>query len=400
MTLVAQRLQRIAASPTLAMTKLSFELKAQGRSIITLSQGEPDFHTEPHVAEAGIQAIRENRTKYTAVDGMPGYKQAIIRKFARDNGLHFTPEQVIVSSASKTILFNAALALIDPGDEAIIPAPYWVSYPDIVAAAEGVPVFVDCAQDDGFRLQPQALEAAITPRTKLLILCSPCNPTGAVYREQDFRALAEVLARHPRVVVMVDEIYEHLVYDGLKSPSFAACAPELQDRIITVNGMSKGYAMTGWRLGFAGGPKEVIRAIATMQSQNTSSPNEISQLAAIAALDGPQDFIARNQRLFQERRDVAVAMLNAIAGLHCRTPEGAFYIFCSCAGVIGKRAPGGQRIESDTDFVYALLEHEGVAAVPGAAFGASPFFRISYALSLQTMQEAVRRIQRFCEALQ
>jgi aspartate aminotransferase len=399
MTFIAQRLDRIAASPTLAMTKLSFELKAQGRNIITLSQGEPDFHTEPHVAEAGIQAIRANRTKYTAVDGMPEFKQAIRAKFRRDNGLDFEQDQIIVSSASKTILFNAALAIVNPGDEVIIPAPYWVSYPDIARVAEGTPVYVDCRQENGFRMQPQDLEAAITPRTRLLILCSPCNPTGAVYGAADLKALGDVLARHPQVFVIVDEIYEHLVYDGLKSPSLAACAPQLASRILTVNGMSKGYAMTGWRLGFAGGPKEVVKAISTMQSQNTSSPNEISQIAAIEALNGPQEFIERNKALFQERRDLAVSMLNAIPGLRCVKPEGAFYIFCRCEGLIGKRTAQGKRIETDSDFVFALLEQEGVAAVQGEAFGMSPFFRISYALSTDTMREAITRIQRFCASL-
>jgi len=400
MTFVAQRLGRIAASPTLAMTKLSFELKAQGRDIITLSQGEPDFHTEPHVAEAGIEAIRQKQTKYTAVDGMPEFKRAIAEKFRRDNGLSFDKEEIIVSSASKTILFNAALAVVNPGDEVLVPAPYWVSYPDIARIAEGVPVYVACRQEDGFRMQPAALEAAITPRTRMLILCSPCNPTGAVYSADDLRSLGEVLARHPQVFVMVDEIYEHLVYDGIKSPSFAACAPQLAGRVLTVNGMSKGYAMTGWRLGFAGGPKKVIQAISAMQSQNTSSPNTISQIAATVALNGPQDFIARNQALFQERRDLAVEMLNAIPGLHCSKPEGAFYIFCRCEGVIGKRTAAGRRIENDSDFVFALLEQEGVAAVQGAAFGMSPFFRISYALSLDTMREAIQRIGRFCASLE
>lgn len=399
MTFVAQRLDRISASPTLAMTKLSFELKAQGRSIITLSQGEPDFHTEPHVSEAGIRAIRENRTKYTAVDGMPEFKQAIVDKFRRDNGLQFDQDQVVVSSASKTILFNAALAVVNPGDEVIIPAPYWVSYPDIARVAEGVPVYVQCCQEDGFRIQPRDLEAAITPRTRMLILCSPCNPTGAVYSADQLKALGEVLLRHPHVFVMVDEIYEHLVYDGLKTPSMAACVPALAGRILTVNGMSKGYAMTGWRLGFAGGPWDVVKAIVTLQSQNTSSPNEISQIAAIEALNGPQEFIERNKALFQERRDLAVAMLNDIPGLYCTTPEGAFYIFCRCEGVIGKSTAKGQCIQTDSDFVFALLEQEGVAAVQGEAFGMSPFFRISYALSIDTMREAITRIAQFCRSL-
>jgi len=399
MTFIAQRLDLIAASPTLAMTKLSFDLKAQGRNIITLSQGEPDFHTEPHVSEAGIQAIRANRTKYTAVDGMPEFKVAIAEKFRRDNGLDFKSEQIIVSSASKTILFNAALAIINSGDEVIIPAPYWVSYPDIARVAEGKPVYVNCRQENGFRMRPQDLEAVITPRTRMLILCSPCNPTGAVYSVEDLKALGEVLERHPQVFVVVDEIYEHLVYGGLKSPSLAACAPQLAERTLTVNGMSKGYAMTGWRLGFAGGPKEIIKAIATMQSQNTSSPNEISQIAAIAALNGPQQFIERNKTLFQQRRDLAVSMLNAIPGLRCVTPDGAFYIFCSCEGAIGKSTSQGKRIETDGDFVFALLDQEGVAAVQGEAFGMSPFFRISYALSVDTMREAITRIGRFCASL-
>lgn len=399
MSFVADRLGRIIASPTLAITKLSFELKAQGRSIITLSQGEPDFHTEAHVSEAGIRAIQENRTKYTAVDGMPELKDAIARKFRRDNGLEFARDQIIVSSASKTILFNAALAVVNPGDEVIIPAPYWVSYPDIARVADGVPVYVECHQADGFRMRPEALEAAITPCTRMLILCSPCNPTGAVYSAAQLADLGAVLQRHPQVFVMVDEIYEHLVYDGIKSPSLAACVPVLGERILTINGMSKGYAMTGWRVGFAGGPGDVVDAIATMQSQNTSSPNEISQLAAIAALDGPQDSIERNKATFQQRRDLAVAMLNDIPGLRCRKPDGAFYIFCSCAGVIGKRTVSGRTIATDSDFVHALLEQEGVAVVMGDAFGMSPFFRMSYALSIDTMRDALQRIERFCRSL-
>lgn len=399
MRFVADRLSQVKSSPTLAMTKLSFELKAAGRDVITLSQGEPDFDTEDNVSEAGILAIREHRTKYTAVDGDPALKRAIARKFARDNDLDYRPDEIIVSSGSKAILFNAVMAIVNPGDEVIIPAPYWVSYPDMVRIAGGEPVFVTCAQNNQFRLLPEDLEAAITPRTRMLILCSPNNPSGAAYGKADLRALADVLLRHPHVFVVVDEIYEHLVYDGLKSVSLAASDPGLRDRVLTVNGMSKGYAMTGWRIGFAGGPADVVKTLSTLQSQNVSCPSTIAQAAAIEALDGPQDFIGRNQATFRERRDLVVSMLNRCVGLSCHAPEGAFYVFASCAGCIGRRTPEGGFIDSDEDFVVALLKAEGVAAVHGGAFGLSPYFRISYALSLGEMRDAMERIQRFCASL-
>jgi aspartate aminotransferase len=389
----------MSPSPTISMTKRSFELKEAGMDIITFSQGEPDFDTPEHAEEAGVAAIRAHFTKYTAVDGMAAMKAAVQRKFKRDSGLDFAADEITVSSGSKIILYNAIMATVDAGDEVIIPAPYWVSYPDMVRLADGEPVFVTGPQNNGFRMRAEDLEQAITPRTRMLILNSPNNPSGAAYSVSDLQALADVLLRHPQVIVLTDEIYEHLLYDGFKTASIAAVEPRLADRTITSNGMAKGYGMTGWRIGFAGGPRELIRAIANLQSQNVNAPNTISQHASIAALDGPQDFLRERVAVYRERRDFAVDRLNAVPGLTCHRPEGAFYLFPNCAGIIGKRTPDGRLIETDEDFVMALLDAQGVAAVHGSAFGLSPYFRIAYALSMDELEEGLSRIARFCASL-
>ena len=396
---LSRRIQRMSPSPTISMTKRSFERKAAGMDIITLSQGEPDFDTPAHAEEAGIEAIRAHFTKYTAVDGMPELKAAIQRKFRRDNGLDFALEQITVSGGSKIVLYNAIMATVDPGDEVVIPAPFWVSYPDMVKLADGVPVFVTGPRNNGFRMRPEDLEQAITPRTRMLILNSPNNPSGAAYPASEFRALAEVLLAHPQVIVLTDEIYEHLVYEGFESASIAAVEPRLAERTITCNGMAKGYGMTGWRIGFAGGPSELIRAIVNLQGQNVNAPSTIAQYASVAALDGPQAYLRERAAVYCQRRDVAVDRLNAIPGLACHRPEGAFYVFPSCAGMMGTRTPDGRLIETDEDFVLALLDAEGVATVHGSAFGLSPYFRISYALSMDELEEGLSRIARFCATL-
>lgn len=396
---LSRRVQQMSPSPTLSMTKRANELKAAGMDVIALSLGEPDFNTPKHAEQAGIDAIRAHFTKYTAVDGMAQMKAAIQRKFQRDSGLNFAADEITVSSGSKIVLYNAIMATVDSGDEVIIPAPYWVSYPDMVKLADGVPVFVTGAQTNGFRMRPEALQQAITPRTRMLILNSPNNPSGAAYSAHDLKALASVLLRHPRIVVLTDEIYEHLVYDGFQTASIAAVEPRLADRTITCNGMAKGYGMTGWRIGFAGGPRALIRAIADLQSQNVNAPNTISQYASVAALDGPQDYLRERVALYKQRRDLAVDRLNAIPGLTCHRPEGAFYLYPHCAGIIGKRTADGQLIETDEDFVSALLDAQGVAAVHGGAFGLSPYFRISYALSTDELEEGLSRIARFCATL-
>ena len=396
---LSSRVRAVRPSPTLAMASVSRRLREAGRNIIILSIGEPDFDTEDHIKAAGIAAIQRNETKYTEVSGTKALKQALIGKFQRDNGLTYRPDQIIVSSGLKLILYNAIFATVEPGEEIIIPAPYWVSYPDIAALAEAKPVFVPCHERNGFRLAPEDLAAAITPKTRMLILNTPSNPSGAAYSARDLAALGAVLARHPNVLVMTDEIYEHLVYDGFKPASFAAAVPELYDRTITTNGMSKGYVMTGWRLGFAAGPAAIIQAIDTLQSQTLGCASSIAQAAAVAALTGDQTYMARNNRAFQERRDLAVEWLNSTPGLTCRKPEGSFYLYPGCAGVIGRTTASGQRLATDEDFVMALLEAEGVAAVHGGAFGHSPYFRISYALAKSELAEALKRIERFCRSL-
>ncbi len=399
MSFLAQRLGRIKPSPTIGVTQKAAELKAAGRDVIGLGAGEPDFDTPDHIKQAAAEAIARGETKYTAVAGTLELRQAICAKFKRENQLDYTPNQVTVGCGGKQTIFNALLATLDEGDEVIIPAPYWVSYPDIVLLAEGTPVIVPCGAERGFKLDPEALDRAITRHTKWVILNSPSNPTGAGYSEIELSQICQVLLRHPRVWLMTDDIYEHVIYDDFRFTTPAQVEPRLYDRTLTINGCSKAYSMTGWRVGWGAGPKPLIDAMNMIQSQSTTHTSSISQAAAVAALNGPQDFIAANNAMFRERRDMVVAALNKAAGLNCSRPEGAFYVYPSCAGVIGKVTPEGKRIESDDDFVTYLLEAEGVACVQGSAFGLSPFFRISYATATAKLEEACRRIQRACAAL-
>jgi aspartate aminotransferase len=399
MGFIAEALNRIQPSATIAITGKALALKAEGRDIIGLSAGEPDFDTPDNIKDAAIAAIRKGFTKYTAVDGIPELKSAIKAKFKRENGLDYEPGQISVGTGGKQVLFNALVATLNGGDEVIIPAPYWVSYPDIVRFAGGVPVFVETRAEDGFKLTPEALDGAITARTKWLIFNSPSNPTGAAYSHDDLKKLTDVLLRHPHVWVLTDDIYEHLVYDDFRFVTPAEVEPGLYERTLTMNGVSKAYCMTGWRIGYGAGPAALIKAMAKLQSQSTSNPSSISQWAAVEALNGPQDFIAANNKVFKERRDLVVSMLNQASGLSCPSPEGAFYVYPSCAGAIGRKAPSGKVIGNDEDFVGALLDAEGVAAVHGAAFGSSPFFRISYATATEALVDACERIQRFCAAL-
>jgi aspartate aminotransferase len=399
MAFLADRLARVKASPTMAITALATELKAAGRDIIGLSVGEPDFDTPDNIKEAAIKAIHGGDTKYTVFDGRMELKEAVAAKFKRENGLDYEPTQVSVSSGGKQVLYNAMVATLNPGDEVIIPAPYWVSYPEMVLLADGNPVPVACPQNYGFKLRPEDLDAAITSKTKWLILNSPSNPTGAAYTEADLRAVADVLLKHPQVWVMTDDMYEHLVYDDFEYKTIAQVEPRLYERTLTVNGVSKAYCMTGWRIGYGAGPKPLIKAMGAIQSNSTANPCSISQAAAIEALNGPQDFIAPNNAKFKERRDLVVAALNKIPGLHCPRPEGAFYVYPSCAGLLGKKTPQGDLIKTDEDFVKYLLAAEGVAVVHGDAFGLAPHFRISYATSTEILQEAMRRIDRACRAL-
>ncbi|MBM3544657.1 MAG: pyridoxal phosphate-dependent aminotransferase [Alphaproteobacteria bacterium] len=399
MGLVARTLERVKPSPTMAITAKARELKAAGFDVIGLGAGEPDFDTPDNIKQAAIKAIERGETKYTAVDGIPELKRAIADKFKRENGLAYKPSEITVGSGGKQVLYNALLATLDPGDEVIIPSPYWVSYPDIVLLAGAEPVIVDTTAEDGFKLKPEVLAKAITPRTKWFIFNSPSNPTGAAYTRDEIKALTDVLVKHERVWVLSDDIYEHLVYDGFKFTTPAAIEPKLKDRTLTLNGVSKAFSMTGWRIGYGGGPEPLIKAIATLQSQSTSNPCSISQWASVEALEGPQDFLKDWVKAFQERRDLVVSMLNQAKGVECHKPEGAFYVYPSCAGTIGKTTREGKTIGNDEDFATALLEEEGVAVVHGAAFGLSPFFRISYATGIEALEEACRRIQRFCANL-
>jgi len=399
MPFLADRLDAIKPSPTIAVTGRARALKAEGRDIISMSVGEPDFDTPDHIKAAAIAAIQSGDTKYTDVDGTVALKKAICEKFKRENNLDYKVENITVGTGGKQVLYNALMATLNVGDEVIIPAPYWVSYPDMVLLAEGTPVFVTCGENASFKLRPEALEQAITAKTKWLILNSPSNPTGAGYTKEELLALAEVLRRHPNVYVMTDDMYEHLGYDGWKFATIAEVAPDLIDRVLTVNGVSKAYAMTGWRIGYAGGPVSLIKAISKLQSQSTSNPSSISQAAALAALTGPMDFLEERNEKFRERRDLCVDLLNKAPGITCLKPEGAFYVYPSCAGVIGKKTKDGKTITNDSDFVLFLLESEGVAAVQGTAFGLEPYFRLSYATSTENVIEACRRIQRFCESL-
>ncbi|MGR3633587.1 MAG: pyridoxal phosphate-dependent aminotransferase [Limimaricola soesokkakensis] len=399
MPFLSDTLARVKPSPTIAMTNKAAELKAQGRDIIGLSAGEPDFDTPANIAEAGRRAIAEGKTRYTAVDGIPELKRAICAKFKRDNDLDYTPSEVSVGTGGKQVLYNALMATLNPGDEVIIPAPYWVSYPDMVLLAGGTPVTVACGIETGYKLTAETLEAAITPNTKWLLFNSPSNPTGAGYSHDELKALTDVLLRHDHVWVMTDDMYEHLAFGDFRFTTPAQVEPGLKDRTLTVNGVSKAYAMTGWRIGYAAGPEPLIRAMAKLQSQSTSNPCSVSQWAAVEALDGPQDFIAPNNAVFQRRRDLVVAGLNAAPGVTCPVPDGAFYVYPDISGCIGKTSAGGTVIADDEAFATALLEEEGVAVVFGAAFGLSPNFRVSYATSDAALEEACGRIRRFCEGL-
>lgn len=399
MSIVAKRFSAMKPSPTVSIAQKARDLKDAGRDILSLSVGEPDFSTPDHVIEAAKKALDDGMTRYTAVNGVPELQDAIIAKFKRDNELEYERNEIHVSCGGKPVIFNAFMASLDPGDEVIIPAPYWVSYPDIVEIFDGVPVVVNCPAEADFKITAAQLEAAITPKTKWLVLNSPSNPTGRCYTRADLEALGQVLLKHPNVWVLTDDIYEHLVYDDFEFFTIAQVVPELKSRTLTMNGMSKAYCMTGWRVGFAGGPKELIGAMTNIQSQNITHTAAVSQAASIAALNGPMDFLAENNKVFQERRDLAVGMLNQAAGLSCDTPEGAFYVYPSCKGLLGKKTPGGKVIENDEDFVIELLEAEGVAAVHGAAFGLSPHFRISYAVATDELEDACTRIQRFCGSL-
>ena len=389
-------LRRVKPSATLAATDKARELARQGKNIISLSVGEPDFDTPQNIKDAAIKAIHDGKTKYTNTDGIPELKAAICAKFERENGLSYKPSQINVSPGGKAVLFNAFTASLSAGDEVIIPTPYWVSYPDMVLMAGGEPVTVPTTLESGFKIQPGDLEAAITPRTKWLLINSPSNPSGGAYTRAELRALADVLLRHPQVWVLTDDMYEHLVFDDFEFTTLAQVEPALYERTLTMNGVSKAYAMTGWRIGYAGGPEPLIKAMEKVMSQTTSNACSISQWAAVEALNGTQEFIKPHARLFQERRDLVVSMLNQANGLKCPTPEGAFYVYPSCAGVIGRRSPTGKVIETDQDFVDQLLEVEGANAVYGAAFGLSPFFRVSYAASTERLEDACGRIQRFC----
>lgn len=399
MGIIANRLSAIKPSQTIAISAKARALAAEGKDIIGLSAGEPDFDTPDHVIEAAIAAMRAGETRYTDPDGTPELKAAVARKFKRDNNLDYAPSQVSIATGGKQILYNALMASLDEGDEVVIPAPYWVSYPDMVLLAGGTPVIVPCSQENRFILQPADLEAAIAPKTKWIIFNSPSNPTGAGYTHDDLKRITDVLMRHPHVWVMTDDMYEHLVYDDFKFCTPAEVEPGLYDRTLTVNGMSKAFCMTGWRIGYAAGPESLIKGMRTIQSQSTSNPNSIAQAASIAALDGPMEFLAANNEVFKARRDLVVSMLNQAPGINCHTPEGAFYVYPSVAGCIGKSTPSGKVIENDEDFVSELLGAEGVAAVHGAAFGLEPHFRISYATATELLDDACARIQRFCASL-
>ncbi|MEM8981011.1 MAG: pyridoxal phosphate-dependent aminotransferase [Pseudomonadota bacterium] len=399
MPFLSATLDAVQPSPTIAVSTKAQELKAAGHDVIGLGAGEPDFDTPDHIKAAGIEAINKGRTKYTAPDGMPELKDAIIAKFQRDNGLTYTRDQISVGNGGKQILYNALKATINPGDEVIIPAPYWTSYPDMVRMVGGTPVAVLAGQDQGFKMTPAQLEEAITPNTKWLIFNSPSNPTGAGYSRDELKALTDVLLKHPQVWIMTDDMYEHLVFDDFKFCTPAEVEPQLYERTLTCNGVSKAYAMTGWRIGYAGGPAHLIKAMKKVQSQATSNPCSISQWASVEALNGTHDFIAPNNKMFKRRRDLVVGMLNKAPGISCAVPDGAFYVYPSIKDCMGKTSKGGTLIDTDEAFATALLEEHGVAVVFGAAFGLSPYFRVSYATSDADLTEACTRIQAFCEGL-
>ena len=399
MSFLAARLSRVKPSATIAISAKANALKAAGKNVIALSFGEPDFDTPQNIKDAAIKAIQSGDTKYTAVDGTPKLKEAIVAKFKRENGLTYTTKQITVGTGGKQVLYNAFMATLSAGDEVIIPAPYWVSYPEMVLLAEGEPVIVPCTQETGFKLKAADLEAAITPKTKWVLLNSPSNPSGAAYTYDELKAITDVLVRHPHVWVLTDDMYEHLVYDDFKFFTPAQIEPSLYDRTLTMNGVSKAYCMTGWRIGYAGGPEKLIKAMGDVQSQSTSNPSSISQAAAVEALNGPQDFIPVNNSVFKSRRDLVVKMLNEAKGLSCPTPEGAFYVYPSCAGLIGATTPSGATLKNDEDVINYLLDSQGIAVVHGAAFGLSPHFRVSYAASTELLEDACKRIQKACAEL-
>ena len=399
MSITAQRMSRIKASPSIAISAKAMEMARAGHDVIALSAGEPDFDTPDNVKIAAMRAIIEGKTKYTPITGIPELREAICRKLERENGLSYAPDQVLVCGGGKQVIYNALTATLDPEDEVVIPAPFWVSYPDMVLLAGGTPVVVETDAADGFRLTPQRLEGAITAKTKWLILNNPCNPSGAVYSAKDLAGLAEVLRRHPHVWVLSDDIYEHILYGGESFATMAGAAPDLHERTLTMNGLSKAYCMTGWRLGYGAGPKALIAAMSKVQSQTTSAASSISQWAGVEALEGDQSFIQDNVAVFEERRDLGVSILNQANGLSCASPGGAFYLYVDCGGAVGKRTPDGETIGNDGDFAQYLLGSEEVAVVHGEAFGLSPYFRISYALATDRLEEACMRIQRACASL-
>jgi aspartate aminotransferase len=398
MSIVSNSLKRIKPSPTLAVTQKARELKAAGKEIISLGAGEPDFDTPDNIKQAAVKAINDGDTKYTAVDGTPVLKNAIIKKFKRENNLDYQADQVTVGVGGKHVIYNTMVATLNEGDEVVIPAPYWVSYPDIVLLAGGSPIILECNENQGFKINPSELEKSITKKTKWIILNSPSNPTGACYSEEDIREIAKVLIKHPHVYILSDDIYEHVAYEGFKFFTIAQ-VNELKERVLTMNGVSKAYSMTGWRIGYAAGPKEIIKAISKIQSQSTSNPSSISQAAAVEALNGTQDFIKERAISFQERRDFVVKALNKIKGINCLNPDGAFYVFPSCKGLLGKKDTNGNELKTDTDFVQSLLENNGVAVVQGSAFGLEGFFRISYATSMKNLEKALEKISIFCKSL-
>jgi len=398
MSIISNNLKRIKPSPTIAVTQKARELRASGKDIIGLGAGEPDFDTPDNIKQAAIKAIKDGDTKYTAVDGTPALKDAIIKKFKRENNLDYQVDQITVGAGGKHVIYNAMMATLNEGDEVVIPAPYWVSYPDIVLLAGGTPIILECNEKQGFKIKPLELEKVITKKTKWIILNSPSNPTGACYSEDDIREIGKILIKHPHVYILSDDIYEHVAYEGFKFFTIAQIA-ELKERVLTMNGVSKAYSMTGWRIGYAAGPKEIIKAIAKIQSQSTTNPSSISQAAAVEALNGTQDFIKERSISFQERRDFVVKVLNDIDGIECLKPDGAFYVFPSCKSLIGKKDNTGKELKTDTDFVQSLLENSGVAVVQGSAFGLEGFFRISYATSKDNLKKALEKISSYCKSL-
>ncbi len=398
MSIISDSLKKIKPSPTIAVTQKARELKAAGKDVIGLGAGEPDFDTPDNIKQAAIKAINDGDTKYTAVDGTPALKKAIVKKFKKENNLDYTTDQITVGAGGKHVIYNAMMATLNDGDEVIIPAPYWVSYPDIVLLAGGKPVVMECDEKQGFKINPSDLEKFITSKTKWIILNSPSNPTGACYSEKEIREIAKILGKHPHVYILSDDIYEHVIYEGFKLFTIAQIQ-SLKERVLTMNGVSKAYSMTGWRIGYAAGPKEIINAIAKIQSQSTTNPSSISQAASVEALSGTQDFIKKRADSFQQRRDFVVKALNDIDGIECLNPDGAFYVFPSCKGLMGKKDTNGKEIKSDTDFVQSLLQNSGIAVVQGSAFGLEGFFRISYATSMDNLKKALEKISSFCKSL-